>query len=77
MEQNQVQTLVVLAEERVGRRVAEDAVEQLTIAYEQAQTELKEALAEIESLQSEKGILLNDVDNLTKKLDKKKAGDKT
>ncbi len=75
MEQNMVNTLVILGEERVSRRLAEDRVEALESALAEALTKIEGLEGQVESLTSEKGVLLVDIDNLTKKVEAaKEAG---
>ena len=66
--------LIILAEERVGRRLAEDRAETLQGELNEARKELADMTQERDSLHSEKRILLADVAELRERVEKGKEG---
>lgn len=73
---NEAQTLIILGAERVARVLAEDKVDALAHDLASAQAKIEEQARQIESLTSEKGVLMVDIDNLTKELEALKGGEK-
>lgn len=74
MEANQAQTLIVLGEERVARRMAEDARDSLAEQLAETTERVVGLERQVESLTNEKGILLVDISNLTKEIEELKGG---